>query len=235
MVRLHWAYLGRVPYRTALRLQDQHARQVSAGADPRLLLLEHPPTVTLGRQADVSNLKLTEAGYERRGIQVVRTLRGGDVTYHGPGQLVGYPVADLRAARCPVPAWVQGHARAIARVLARFGIQARWSDTHPGVWVERRKIAALGFHVSRGVSTHGFAINVHPDLSHFDTIVPCGLRNLGVTSMAELMRDAPSMPELASRVAAEVASTFGWVPGEESPRLGALEERTHAQDNSSLA
>lgn len=213
MIRLDWTFLGRLDYRTALRLQYGHACKVAAGAGPLLFLLEHPPTVTLGRHADPSHLKLKMEEFVRRGIEVHRVKRGGDVTYHGPGQLVGYPVASLDSAACSLPDWVGGHARAIVRFLRGHGIHAEWSPGAPGVWVGREKIAALGFHISRRVSTHGFALNLDPDLSNFDTIIPCGLRDRGITSMRVLGAQVPSMEKAAAGIAGQVAKAFGWSLG----------------------
>ncbi len=207
-MRWGWIYLGRVDYHRAMEIQQRHAARVLGGeAGPVLFLQEHPPTITLGRRARPENLLLAADEYRARSIDVVRVLRGGDVTVHAPGQLVGYPVAALGALKVSVPQWVQGHARALSRVLLEFGIESRWSDTHPGLWVGGQKIAAVGFQLSRGVSTHGFALNVDMDLGYFDTIVPCGLRNLGVTSMA-LQGARATLEELAEKVAREVAQVF---------------------------
>ena len=211
MTRLDWTFLGRLAYRTALRLQYRHARKVAAGAAPVLFLMEHPPTITLGRHADPSNLKLGAEELALRGIEVHRVKRGGDVTYHGPGQLVGYPVACLDSTS--VPRWVEGHAQAIVRFLQDNQIPAEWSRGNPGVWVGRNKIAALGFHISRRVSTHGFALNLDPDLSHFDAIVPCGLRDRGVISMRKLGVLVPPLQEAAAQIAGLVAESFGWSLG----------------------
>jgi lipoyl(octanoyl) transferase len=213
MTTLEWTYLGRLAYRAALRLQIGHARRVAAGAGPVLFLMEHPPTVTLGRHADPANLKLDVKGFARRGIEVHRVKRGGDVTYHGPGQLVGYPVASLDSASCSVPRWVAGHAEAIVRFLRSHRIHAEWSPGVPGVWVGREKIAALGFHIKRRVSTHGFALNLDADLSNFETIIPCGLRDRGVTSMRALGARLPSMEASAAHIAGLVAEAFGWSLG----------------------
>ena len=241
MIRLDWTFLGRLAYRTALRLQYGHARKVTAGAGPLLFLMEHPPTVTLGRHADPSHLKLKIEEFVRRGIEVHRVKRGGDVTYHGPGQLVGYPVASLDSAACTlntsrtakgaaVPGWVGGHARAIVGFLRNHGIDAEWSPGAPGVWVGREKIAALGFHISRRVSTHGFALNLDPDLSNFDTIIPCGLRDRGVTSMRALGAQVPSMENAAAEIAGLVAKAFGWSLGAAQPAdriLNEFEDPSH--------
>ncbi len=161
MPRLNWTFLGETPYLQALRLQYKLAGKVAQGADPVLLLLEHPPSITLGRQADPDNLNLSETEYKKRGIGVFNVLRGGDVTLHCRGQLVGYPIANLRQLKYSVPAWVRCQAGIIERFLFKHEIAAAWSDVHPGVWINDKKIAALGFHISRGISTHGFIVHVH--------------------------------------------------------------------------
>jgi len=224
MTLLDWTFLGRLEYRTALRLQYRHARKVAAGAAPMLLLLEHPPTITLGRHAEWSHLKLGTRELASRGIEVHRVKRGGDVTYHGPGQLVGYPVARLDPVSGGVPRWVGGHARAVVRFLHCHQIHAEWSPETPGVWVGRDKIAALGFHISRRVSTHGFALNLDPDLSQFDTIVPCGLSDRGVTSMRALGARVPALHEAAAQIAGLVAESFGWSLGAALPGHRVLDE-----------
>jgi len=211
MALLDWTYLGRQAYRTALRLQYRQASRVAAGAAPLLIFLEHPPVITLGRHADPSHLRLSSGELAARGVEVHRVKRGGDVTYHGPGQLVGYPVACLGSTS--VPRWVEGHAQAVVRFLQSHQVPATWSEENPGVWVGDDKIAALGFHISRRVSTHGFAVNIDPDLSHFNAIVPCGLRDRGVTSMRALGVRIPSMEEAARQLAGLVAESFGWSLG----------------------
>ncbi len=210
MVRLKWTFLGRVEYRLALELQYTHAKKVEAGHYPMLFLLEHPPTITLGRHADDSNILAPESEISADGFDVVRVLRGGDVTYHGPGQLVGYPVANISDARCNVPSWVEKNARAVIRFLSDCGLRSNWSDVHPGVWIGNSKIAAIGFHLSRGISTHGFAVNLDPDLSHFDRIIPCGLRDKKVTSVKEQLGRSPSLLESAKKVAHNLADELGW-------------------------
>ena len=187
MGALSWTFLGPVDYDRSLALQEQVAAAVRRDGQSRLLLLEHPPTITRGRQAKAAPLRWSPGEYRRRGIAVRRILRGGDVTYHGPGQLVGYPIANLRRHGLTVPEWVRGHAQAIRSLLSDLGLRGDWSDTHPGVWVGGAKIAALGFRISRGVSTHGFALNVDCDLSWFTGIVPCGIRDRGVTSMTRAL------------------------------------------------
>ncbi len=210
MLELTWKYLGRVDYARALAIQEDKAAQVALGGAPCLLCMEHPPTITMGRQAEQNHLRLSMEEYRDRGIKLFQIKRGGDVTYHGPGQLIAYPIGDLRRAGLSVPAWVRGHGEAICTVLAELGLSARWSDSHPGVWVDGAKVAALGFRVVHGVSTHGMALNLDCDLSAFDTIVPCGLRSHSVTSLAALGVKVPSLELLAGRLARAVAEQFGW-------------------------
>lgn len=209
-MRVRCSFLGRVSYLEALALQHAAAERARRGGEGTLLLLEHPPTITLGRHADPRHLRLPSAEYQRQNIPVIRVKRGGDVTYHGPGQLVGYPVVSLAAMGLSVPAWVRTNAESLIDFLASRGVAARWSDAHPGVWVGQEKIAAVGFHIERRVSTHGFALNLGPDLAGFDTIVPCGLRHRGVTSLARL--GAPPLPlaQAAAEVAQRLAQRFGW-------------------------
>lgn len=214
MGKIDWTYLGVVDYELAMRIQYAHARRVGIGFTPRLFLMQHPPTVTLGRQADSSNLLLAEREYQSRGIKVIHAKRGGDVTYHGPGQLVGYPVVSLDMLRISVPEWVKSNAQAIVRFLEHHGVSSAWSDRHPGVWVDRKKIAAVGFHISKRISTHGIALNLDPDLTHFETIVPCGLRQLGTTSMADLEIKPPAMQAAAEELAFLLAERLGQRLGE---------------------
>jgi lipoyl(octanoyl) transferase len=213
MTTLDWTFLGRVDYRLVLELQYDFARRVRDGANPCLFFVEHPPSITLGRAAQESNLKMSEEQYAALGFGVHRILRGGDVTYHGPGQLVGYPVACLDSCACSVGEWVRGIAESIVGFLADHGINACWLDDTPGVWVDSDKIAALGFHISRRISTHGLALNLDPDLSHYETIIPCGLKEKGVTSMAKLGAHVPDMFQAASSLANHVAARFHWQLG----------------------
>lgn len=210
---LHWTYLGRVPYREALELQLRVREALRAGVGPeRLLLLEHPPVFTLGRNASRSDLLWPEEFLRRFGIEVFETDRGGKATYHGPGQLVGYPIVDLSPDRRDVRRYVQDLGSALVTLLFALGLQAemRLGD-ELGVWIDRRKIASIGIHLSRWRTTHGFALNVAPELWHFTGIVPCGLAGIEMTSVA---RERPGLPlpslgELAARVAPLVAERLG--------------------------
>jgi lipoyl(octanoyl) transferase len=178
--------LGRVDYATALALQKQLASERKEGAIPdQLLLLEHPHVITLGRNGRQQNLLASRESLERAGIAFFPTDRGGDITYHGPGQLVGYPIVDLREWKRDVGAYVDAIEQVIIETLADFGIAADRVSKLTGVWVGESKIAAIGVHISRWVSTHGFALNVSTDLGYFHYIVPCGLSK-PVTSMAQL-------------------------------------------------
>jgi lipoyl(octanoyl) transferase len=179
-------FLGRIAYGAALELQQQLAAERKQGLIPdQLLLLEHGHVVTLGRNGHMENLLASEEVLERAGISFYPTDRGGDVTYHGPGQLVGYPILDLRDWKRDVGAYVRGVEQAIIDTLAEFGIAGERIPKLTGVWVDGRKIAAIGVHISRWVTSHGFALNVSTDLSYFQYIVPCGLTK-PVTSLAQL-------------------------------------------------
>jgi lipoyl(octanoyl) transferase len=178
--------LGRIDYGQALELQQQLASQRKQGTvGDHLLLLEHPHVITLGRNGHLENLLASDEILGRAGISFYPTDRGGDVTYHGPGQLVGYPILDLRDWQRDVGAYVRAVEQSLIGTLAEFGIAAGRIPKLTGVWVGDRKIAAIGVHLSRWVTSHGFALNVHTDLSYFQYIVPCGLTK-PVTSMAQL-------------------------------------------------
>lgn len=187
--------LGRVAYADALALQDQLVLQRQAGEiGDTLLLLEHPPVVTLGRKArDGKNVLLTELMLRAKGIELFRIGRGGDATYHGPGQLVGYPIIDLTGARQDVRKYVSSLEETMIRICAEFGVEAGRVEGLNGTWVGDNKIGAVGVRIARWVTKHGFAINVTTDLSHFGVIVPCGIQDKGVTS---LERELGSQVEL---------------------------------------
>jgi len=175
--------LGRIGYAEALELQRTLVDRRKRGEVPdQLLIVEHPHVVTMGRNGHQENVLATPELLERAGIDFHHTDRGGDVTYHGPGQIVGYPIFDLREWKRDVVAYVRGIEQMLMDALAEFGIQAGRSAGETGVWTERGKIAAIGVHISRWVTSHGFALNVDTDLSYFKFIVPCGLTK-PVTSM----------------------------------------------------
>lgn len=187
---LHAAWLGRVDYLAAWRLQEAVASRVRVGGDERLLLLEHDPVYTIGRRGTADHLLAGPDELRRVGASVYRVDRGGDITYHGPGQLVGYPV--LRLGDAPdLTRYVRAVEGAIVDALAMLGVVAHVEDGKTGVWVDRHgglplaKVAAIGVRVSRGVTTHGFALNVRTDLSAFGRMIPCGFAH-EVTSLAQL-------------------------------------------------
>jgi lipoyl(octanoyl) transferase len=229
---LRWSFLGRVPYRQAVALQEalrqqlrDAARQAVAGGGrvEHLLLLEHPHVFTLGRNASEADVLASAEWLARRGVEVVESDRGGQVTYHGPGQLVGYPILDLSPDRKDVRRYVRDLEEVLIRTLADYGIDAavRPGTALIGVWAGGEKIAAIGVHLSRWITSHGFALNVATDLSLYAGIVPCGLRQEGVTSMVRLLGAAPPLGAVAARLAGHFGEVFGrrlvaaapsWVP-----------------------
>ena len=208
-------HLGLVEYREGLALQERlrAARQAGEQGDV-LLLLEHPPVYTRGRRSGPGELPMGESWYRAQGIDVVETDRGGRVTYHGPGQLVGYPIMGV----ADVVEHVRTMERALVAALAGEGIEARAraaeGPDYTGVWVAERKIASIGVHVARGVSTHGFAVNVENDLQPFEWIVPCGLEGVRMTSVSrEVGAPAPGvMARFRETTTAAVAAAFGREP-----------------------
>src|SRR4051812_38594946 len=200
-------HLGQVEYREAAGLQERLREQVIAGELPELmLLLEHPPVYTIGRRSDAGDLPFPEAFYRERGIDIVRTPRGGQLTYHGPGQLVGYPIMRLRS----VPDYILTMERALIAALADAGLEAgtKLGHKHVGVWVGERKIASVGVHISHGVSSHGFAVNVTNDLDPFTWVVACGLPEVTMTSLAAEGIDEGLLC-LRKRVAWRFCEAFG--------------------------
>jgi len=207
--------LGRRPYAEALELQRDLCRRRVTGetAEDLLLLVEHDPVITLGRGTRAASLPLSPGELERLGIPVVEVERGGDVTYHGPGQLVGYPILDLGGHRKDLHWYLRTLEDALILALGRLDVEAERRPGLTGVWTAGRKIASIGIHVKQWVTLHGFALNVATDLSAFDLIVPCGIENVVMTSVAEELLQ-PGSPALGARVRAEVtaafAETFGY-------------------------
>ena len=198
-------------YDEVLALQERlHARRVAGEIPDTLLLLEHRPVYTLGRSAAAENVLYSEAALRQAGIERALTTRGGDVTYHGPGQLVGYPILHLGEAGLRVLEYVTALEEALIRAVAAFGITAGRDPRNRGVWVGDDKLAALGIRVSHQVAMHGFALNVTTRLEDYRGIVACGLRNAGVTSMARVLGREPSMAEVKTRVAEAFRGVFGY-------------------------
>lgn len=217
---------GRVAYAAAEKLQAELVRRRQAGEiGDVLLLLEHPAVVTLGRNARPENLRLAPAELAARGVELAECDRGGDVTFHGPGQLVGYPILDLRA--CPRPKFLPprtgrqelgpvDYVRALEEVLIRVaetaGVPARRIPGLTGVWTQAEpaaKLAAIGVHIARGVTSHGFALNLSPDLAGFDLIVPCGIADRGVTSLSRASGAEWTLAAAAALVRRHFAEVFG--------------------------
>ena len=218
--------LGRVPYDRSLALQDRLVELRRTGAiGDTLLLLEHPPVLTLGRNAGRENIVATDEQLAARGIALHVVKRGGDVTYHGPGQLIGYPILDLRehhnasGARLGVVDYVRRLEEALVRTAGEYGIRAQriagrtgvWTKPAPGTGIAERKLAAIGIHVSRGITSHGFALNVSTDLREFSLIVPCGIADRAVTSLAEECPDPSERTLDVVSVGQTVARNLGRV------------------------
>jgi len=183
---VHLLRWGQTEYHAAWERQESVASRVRTGGPEALALVEHPPVYTFGRRIRAEHLLVASDELTKRGAQVVESDRGGDITFHGPGQIVGYPILDLKRRGIGPSEYVRGLEETLIRALDRFGIAAERSPGRPGVWVANSKIAAIGVRVRGGVTTHGFALNVNTDLSWFDAIVPCGLSGAGVTSIAAL-------------------------------------------------
>jgi lipoyl(octanoyl) transferase len=206
--------LGHRPYAHVLDLQRELRRRRIAGelAEDVLLLVEHPPVITLGRGTRQSSLPLSPAELARRGVEVFEVERGGDVTYHGPGQLVGYPILDLQAHRQDLHWYLRRLEDVLIQALGRLDIEADRNPGRTGVWTAGRKIASIGIHVKQWVTLHGFALNVTTDLDAFDLIVPCGIRQVVMTSVAsELLREDrdPLMAEVRGLVLEAFCEVFG--------------------------
>lgn len=201
---------GLTDYGEALDLQRVLAKARIRGelADDALILLEHPRVITLGRGGSTSNVTASQETLVQRGIQVVPVERGGDVTYHGPGQLVGYPILDLARHKQDLHWYLRSLEEVLIRALAIYGIGGTRLPGFTGVWVRGRKIASIGVHVTHWVTFHGFALNVSTELSDFDLIVPCGIEAVQMTSMVEEMERSCSVAEVADQVAHSFASVF---------------------------
>lgn len=203
---------GLVAYPHALQMQSDLVRRRQAGVIPdTLLLLEHPPTITLGRRANERDLLTERNVLAQRGIAVEMVDRGGEITYHAPGQLVGYPIFDLRAHGQDLHRYLRDLEEVIIQTVGGYGLEGKREPGLTGVWVADRKIAALGIKVSRWVTMHGFALNIAPDLSVFRRdIVPCGLRERDVTSLAEeLGAGCPARKDVETQIVAAFTRVFG--------------------------
>ena len=201
--------LGSVPYAEALELQRGLIEDRRAGRVPDLLLLlEHPHVLTVGVKGNGSNLLATADLLASRRVTLHQAGRGGDITYHGPGQIVGYPIVDLRPDRCDVHRYVRDLEEVMIRVAGRYGIEAGRLAGLTGTWVGDDKLGAIGVRISRWITSHGFALNVSTDLDYFSLIVPCGITGKGVTSLQRLLGRPVAIHEVESVVAEEFAAVF---------------------------
>jgi lipoyl(octanoyl) transferase len=224
MRTLHTYRLGLTPYADAHALQE---RLVEARKEERigdlLLLLEHPKVVTLGRAAKAHNVLRTEQELRDEGYDLFATGRGGDVTFHGPGQLVGYPIIDLKPERQDVRRYVADLEETMIRVCADLGLAAGRVAGRNGAWIGPRKVGAVGVRISRWITMHGFALNVNTDLSQFDAIVPCGIADAAVTSLSRELGHALSLADVETRAASHLAACLDaelvWHDG--APPVGA--------------
>ena len=203
--------LGLISYGEGLVLQKRLVEQRKAGEIPdQLLLLEHPPVITLGVKSrnDRSHITAEERDLEAEGVEIFETGRGGDVTYHGPGQLVGYPIIDLKPDRCDVHRYVRDLEEVMIRIAAAFDIEARRIPGLTGAWVGDDKLAAIGVRIARWITSHGFAFNVNTTLDHFGFIIPCGITDKGVTSLQKLLGREIRMAEVEAAAAESFSEVF---------------------------
>jgi lipoyl(octanoyl) transferase len=209
---------GIVPYEEARELQRRLAERRQKGEiGDVLLLLEHPPVYTRGRRSQPQELPMGASWYEAQGIEVRDTDRGGLVTYHGPGQLVAYPIVDLRGYGDDVHEYVRGLERTMIAALGEAGVRAGMIEGLTGVWVGTRKIGSIGLHVSRGVTTHGLAVNVSNDLQPFEWVVPCGIEGCQVTSLTRELGSEQSVEAFATTVTERFGVVFERAPVETAP------------------
>ena len=204
--------VGRMAYGTALELQHRlvEERQQERIGDT-LLLVEHPPVITMGRKATAADILVPLAQLQAAGVEIHRITRGGEATYHGPGQIVGYTIINLYNHQRKLRRFIEQMEEVFIRLLDRcYGITATRDDEHRGVWVGTEKITAIGIAVSRAVTMHGFAFNLAPDLSHFDWIVPCGIRDRGVTSLERLIGRAPDPRTVKRQVVESFCEVYGY-------------------------
>lgn len=214
-------HLGTVPYAVALELQRDLARRRISGEldEDVLLLLEHPPVVTLGRTAKQDHLTASPEGLRARGVEVYEVERGGDVTFHGPGQLVGYPIFDLKRHRRDLHWYLRQVEQALIIALAEAGIEAERNAGYTGVWTRGRKIASIGVHARDWVTWHGFALNVATDLSFFGLIVPCGIPQVQMTSVHREVGGDVTMDNISAMVTESFGQVFGLTPRRVPPEM----------------
>ena len=208
-LEVHW--LGTIPYAEGVDLQKRLVEQRKSDAIPdQLLLLEHPPVITLGVKTrdNRSHIVATPQTLQDEGVEVFESGRGGDVTYHGPGQLVGYPIIDLRPDRCDVHRYVRDLEQTLIQAVARFNVIADRTAGLTGIWVGDKKLAAIGVRIARWITSHGFALNVTTKLEHFNLIVPCGIADKGVTSLEQLTGQHVGIESVIPAITDAFASVF---------------------------
>ncbi|MEE8400338.1 MAG: lipoyl(octanoyl) transferase LipB [Desulfobacterales bacterium] len=210
MAALTAYHLGLMDYQQAFDLQDRLIQERIAGdiGTDILLLLEHPPTLTMGKRDDPKHLLVSESEISARGVAIVSTDRGGSITWHGPGQLVAYSIVDLKQRQMDVHKYIRNLETVIIRTLADFSIRSARDENHVGVWVEQDKIAAIGVRIRKWVTKHGFAINVNSDLTPFSLINPCGITDRGVTSIAAILGHDVSMEDVRKGVVKHFSDVF---------------------------
>jgi lipoate-protein ligase B len=209
MNKLNIVKPGIVEYGQAHQLQKRLLQEHIEGRGINsLLLLQHNPVITIGRNGSKSNILASEEALAEAGVEVYEIERGGDVTYHGPGQLTGYPILDLRCFKMDVHWYLRQLEEVIIRVLARYGVAGARMEGYTGVWVGDEKVAAIGIAVRRWITYHGFALNVNPDMSHFGLITPCGITDKSVTSLEKLVCRRLDIDEVADRVASAFVDVF---------------------------
>lgn len=202
--------MGEIDYAGALLQQRNAVKSLQDGSGEEVLfLLEHRPVITIGRNADSSAIIADRARLHAEGIEVHDADRGGNVTYHGPGQLIGYPIIELESSRRDIGTYVRDLENVLIRTLSFFDIEGRRHPDNRGVWVADRKIASIGVRISRWVTSHGFALNITTDLSRFSLIHPCGIIGCSMTSMEKELGKAPAMNEVKARAAADFGEVFG--------------------------
>ena len=227
------SFLGEISHEAAWRMQLRIAAMRRGGRMPdTLLLMEHPPTLTTGKRQNPQNILASTQELEKMGVAVRRTERGGDVTYHGPGQLVGYPILDLDCHGRSVTRYVERLESVFIRLLAdHYGIEAGRDDMHRGVWTGRDKITAIGCAIKQRITLHGFAFNVNTDLSHYRWIRPCGIKDRGVTSLAALTGHGHDMDTVGIQVMKSFCDVFGLTPIRVGRReLAGLQDKTAPHD-----
>jgi len=216
----HYCLLGRLDYMPAWKLQKRLAERVVSTGQDVLLLLEHPPTYTLGLRGSEANMLASRESLVREGAEVINVDRGGDVTFHGPGQLVGYPVLNLAKLGGGIRRYLRSLEEALILTLESFGVTAGRIDGYTGVWVKDEKVAAIGIKVTaKRITQHGFALNVNTDLDYFSRIVPCGIKDRGVTSLARIIGREIPLADVAAIFAGAFGAVFGTDMFEIAPDL----------------